>query len=86
MGNNQEYNGWTNYETWRVNVEIFDGLGEDRSTDPQGLRDYAETMVLGCGTEPLTLAQGYALAFLDAVNWNEIWRSLPEDNSWVNLS
>ena len=20
------YNGWTNYATWRVNLEIFDGL------------------------------------------------------------
>ena len=20
------YNGWTNYETWRVNLEIFDGF------------------------------------------------------------
>ena len=22
---NIEYNGWTNYETWRVNIEFFDG-------------------------------------------------------------
>jgi hypothetical protein len=79
MSNNQEYNGWTNYETWRVNLEIFDGLEENLPTDPQGLRDYAETVVLGCETGTLTLAQGYALAFLDAVNWNEIWRFLPKD-------
>tara|TARA_R110002126_G_scaffold33350_1_gene104332 strand:- start:157 stop:405 length:249 start_codon:yes stop_codon:yes gene_type:complete len=79
MSTNQEYNGWTNYETWRVNLEIFDGLKEDRSTDPQGLRNYAETVVLGCEPGTLTLAEGYALAFLDAVNWSEIWRSLPEE-------
>jgi hypothetical protein len=24
-----EYNGWTNYETWRVNLEIFDGFDMD---------------------------------------------------------
>ena len=23
------YNGWSNYETWRVNLEIFDGLQTD---------------------------------------------------------
>ena len=22
---NQKYNGWNNYETWRVNLECFDG-------------------------------------------------------------
>jgi hypothetical protein len=28
--NDRKYNGWTNYETWRVNLEIFDGIsGED---------------------------------------------------------
>ena len=23
------YNGWTNYATWRVNLEIFDGMSAD---------------------------------------------------------
>jgi hypothetical protein len=23
---NSTYNGWTNYATWRVNLEIFDGM------------------------------------------------------------
>ena len=22
----EKYNGWTNYATWRVNLEIFDGM------------------------------------------------------------
>ena len=25
---NIKYNGWTNYETWRVNIEFFDGTAE----------------------------------------------------------
>jgi hypothetical protein len=25
MGEDKRYNGWTNYETWRVNLEFFDG-------------------------------------------------------------
>lgn len=23
---NEEYNGWTNYQTWRANLEILDGM------------------------------------------------------------
>ena len=26
MTTNTTYNGWTNYATWRVNLEIFDGF------------------------------------------------------------
>jgi hypothetical protein len=26
MSNDKTYNGWTNYATWRVNLEMFDGL------------------------------------------------------------
>ena len=25
----ETYNGWTNYATWRINLEIFDGLYSD---------------------------------------------------------
>jgi hypothetical protein len=26
-----KYNGWTNYATWRVNLEIFDGIDLDET-------------------------------------------------------
>jgi hypothetical protein len=26
METNSKYNGWTNYATWRVNLEVFDGM------------------------------------------------------------
>jgi len=26
MTTDNKYNGWTNYETWRVNLEIFDNF------------------------------------------------------------
>ena len=26
----EKYNGWTNYETWRVNLEMFDGMSFER--------------------------------------------------------
>jgi len=72
------YNGWTNYATWRVNLEMFDGQ------DPEGfdldqsayhlgkdLKTYAEELICDYKSET-TLAQDYALAFLSDVNWTEI--------------
>jgi len=41
MGNNQEYNGWTNYETWLAALWIDnDGYGEE-------LREQAEKLLSG---------------------------------------
>ena len=46
-----DYNGWTNYATWRVNLEIFDGYdpydaGHDSATSAYdlglALKDIAE--------------------------------------------
>ena len=84
-----KYNGWTNYETWRVNLEIFDGFDPTEyysnldSTDVYGLgeslKEYAEQVVFECGEcNQGSLAGSYAQAFLDAVNWREIASSLIE--------
>jgi hypothetical protein len=78
----QTYNGWTNYETWRVNLEVFDGVAWlDQFDDglsiydaSQLLKDYAEEIVLSSSGEGL--ARDYALAFLSNVNWAEIARSM----------
>lgn len=77
MGYTAEYNGWTNYETWRVNLEIFDGMDlEDHEVDAgfhdgvaEYLKDTAEELVVG---EATGLAKSYALAFMANVNWHEI--------------
>ena len=70
------YNGWTNYATWRVNLEIFDGMSPRDVTDTrdveayelgQAMKEYAEEMLSGD-----SLAVSYALAFLSDVNWYEI--------------
>lgn len=78
----QTYNGWTNYETWRVNLEIFDGYdgASDNDLDAydlgQSLREMAEEIV---ASQAEGLAQDYALAFLDDVNWREIAQHMIED-------
>lgn len=75
--NDRTYNGWTNYATWRVNLEVFDGLNpRDIAGDGfpyelgKALQAYAEDLILiDC---PEGLARDYALAFLSDVNWYEI--------------
>lgn len=72
------YNGWTNYATWRVNLEIFDGMSARDVTGrslpavselKDALRECAEQAIEASGEG---LARDYALAFLADVNWWEI--------------
>lgn len=65
---NKTYNGWTNYATWRVNLEIFDG--SEGSWDHHSAKEAAEEIILA--SAPEGLARDYALAFLSDVNWYEI--------------
>ena len=74
-----QYNGWTNYETWRVNLEIFDGTTlrdlsllhrRDMWEIKSGLKEYAQELIEQDCKNDLTLS--YARAFLDAVDWHEI--------------
>jgi hypothetical protein len=89
-----KYNGWTNYATWRVNLEIFDGfnIGDIDGVDDAEpniyeislqLKDYAEEIVfldshIG-GKTPSSLMEDYARAFLSDVNWYEIAQHLVND-------
>jgi len=85
-----KYNGWTNYATWRVNLEMFDGMDWVEAfgnPDPEltdvyelslALKDYAEEIIelpFG-GSKAEGLALDYALAFMSDVNWYEIADSL----------
>lgn len=80
-----DYNGWTNYATWRVNLEIFDGwdpydCGHDSSTSAYdlglALKDIAEELLANDGKG---LTFDYAMAFLSDVNWTEIARHIIEN-------
>jgi hypothetical protein len=69
--NNEKYNGWTNYATWRVNLEILDGLclDDDSEVTADDCKGYAVDVVSD-GAEGFALR--YALCFLDDVDWQEI--------------
>lgn len=78
------YNGWTNYATWRVNLEIFDGLDpadvwgiDAKDIAPEFLEAYAEALI--GETAPDGLALSYALSFVAEVNWHEIADHIRED-------
>lgn len=77
------YNGWTNYATWRVNLELFangetlSDMGFTRDRLHNQLRDFAEEVVCG---EASGLVADYAMAFLSDVNWEEIARHLLDDD------
>jgi hypothetical protein len=83
---NNTYNGWTNYATWRVNLEIFDGMTvrdvTGRSIVPVSdlkdyLQEYAEEVIETTSSEGL--ARDYAFAFLSEVNWWELANAMLAD-------
>ena len=83
------YNGWTNYATWRVALEIFDGLNPIEDWGLEGetlteselaelLQEHAEEVIFE-GSEKRNIADSYAEAFLSEVNWYEIARHKLEE-------
>jgi hypothetical protein len=86
-----KYNGWTNYATWRINLEIFDGFNpKDYFEDADGnwtdelaenIRQYALDVV--CPEADGSLQVSYAYAFMSEVNWHEIAEHLINDYSEV---
>lgn len=75
---NEKYNGWTNYATWRVNLEMIDGVdpretfnnSKDLYELVNDIKQYCKDIVEETSKEGL--ARDYALAFLEYVNWQEI--------------
>ena len=78
---NKEYNGWTNYATWRVNVEIIDGIEIDTIICAEYIKEYVEDVVfgqyeLGNGSH---LVEDYARSFVSQVNFYEIAQRINEE-------
>jgi hypothetical protein len=72
----ETYNGWTNYATWRVALEMFDESPEAwEEITADDCKDYAVD-VISDGADGFALE--YSLAFLQDVNWQEIADHLNE--------
>jgi len=77
--NDNKYNGWSNYATWRVNLEILGDMDwhETGHVGVDYLKELVEDTVFGGAFQfQSTLAEDYALAFLSEVNYYEILESI----------
>ncbi len=75
---NKTHNGFSNYATWRIYVEI---LGDLKYTKPQttdSLKEIVEWYVFG-DNKDTTLKGDYARAFLSDVNYYELKRSINDE-------
>ena len=82
-----KYNGWSNYPTWRINLEILGDIDwaeeEIEILTEEMLEDYVENVVFENNgiTGHLGLMEDYARAFLANVNYREILESLLENEN-----
>jgi hypothetical protein len=73
-----KYNGWTNYATWRVNLEMFDGC--DSTWTAESAKEFVEEVIYSTTEEGV--ARDYALAFLSDVNWHEIAEHYQDEDEY----
>ena len=80
--NKNEYNGWANYPTWRVNLEILGDIqwveSEIEILSPEMLEVYVENVVFDYAGH-FGLVEDYARAFLNNVNYHEILEHIKEN-------
>ena len=77
----EKYNGWTNYATWRINLEVIDGIEIDTKQCAASIKEIIDDVVfsqyeLGNGSH---LVEDYARAFVSEVNFYEIAQSINEE-------
>ena len=77
----KEFNGWTNYATWRINMEILGDIEFDEIVSADSLKEIAEDVVfsqyeLGNGSH---LVEDYARSFISEVNFYEIAQRINEE-------
>jgi hypothetical protein len=78
---NKEYNGWTNYATWRVNLEILGDIMFEEKVSVEGLKELVEDCVFRNPNTSDTpyLVEDYARAFVSEVNFYEIAQGINEE-------
>lgn len=82
----KKYNGWSNYATWRIKLELWDddSMWEDREytsiTDfADDIKDTTENILTAQAGKDSQIVLDYALAFIADVNWYEIAEHIAED-------
>lgn len=86
---NENYNGWSNYATWRINLEIvdswttddFEQIEDDVYDLSSVIREKVEDIIESEDNEiekENAFIYSYATAFLSDVNWLEIAEHIVE--------
>ncbi len=77
----KKYNGWTNYATWRINLEILGDIEFEKPVTIDELKEIVEECVFTnfdtCKTP--RLIEDYARAFISEVNFYEIERHINDE-------
>lgn len=96
----ERYNGWTNYETWRINLEMFDGFDAadyldrfdfDRTscTATEYMSNVLEDIAMELIREEVPSESGFAynlaVSFLSKVDFEEIADHMVTDYLAENL-
>jgi len=85
------YNGWTNWETWKVNLELLDGLDagdlniehytqEEYYEAGQAIEEHVEEWI-SMEYNANSFVSGIVSGFMSDVNWSEIAKHLIDE--WV---
>jgi len=96
----ERYNGWTNYETWRINLEMFDGFdaadwldrfdfNDGACTSTEYMSNVLEEIAMELIREDVTDESGFAynlaVSFLSKVDFEEIADHMVTDYLAENL-
>ncbi len=85
------YNGWTNWETWKVNLELLDGMtAEDLNIEHYTQDEYYEAgqvieeyvgEIISMEYNTDGFVSGIVHGFLSDVNWSELAKGFIDE--WV---
>ena len=75
----EKHNGWSNYATWRVNLEIMDGIEIETKTCAATIKEIVEDVVFSQYDGMNSLMYDYASAFISEVNFYEIAENINEE-------
>jgi len=82
MATETKYNGWTNYATWRINLEFFQNLivdpndYEDEYALAKKLEDLIDEAIYEMYENKYDFIRGWAKAFAESANYVEIAKHL----------
>ena len=78
----KQYNGWTNYATWRINLEILSDIEWENPVHAEDLQEITEDIVFNNTVEIPYFGyrmRDYARAFLEDVDYECIAKTINEE-------